>query len=910
MSHQPQLSINSVQSLIEPVTPPSVGQMSRQSHRKTHSLDLSNFNQFMLNSSPLPLANDHVGAISNPLPNPIASAQGSLANNGQQSTLPLISEFDLTLSSGQSQDSSIPQAANTTRMLAFGPQNMNTVSNSSSSSVASLANLGINFVPVQKNGSLSGANSNNSATYMYGAPNVMKPLNTSFGGSMSLASASSSTTEKSNEISDNANESLSILEISSTPLQDLNYLKLATDQFGCRFLQKKLENPDESNIVRDYMYDQVKPYFLNLILDPFGNYLIQKLCDYLTIEQRTVLVQSIYNNVFQISINQYGTRSLQKIIDTVDNEAQIDMIIEGFSQKHTSIKQLVILINDLNGNHVIQKCIFKFPSSKFDFIIDAIVDQNNIIAVSTHKHGCCVLQKLLSVSTLQQIFKISVKIVQFLPGLINDQFGNYIIQFLLDIKELDFYLMPELFGRLTNELCQLSCLKFSSNVVEKYIKRVFGVILETMNNMEKDCKLVNLNDDVVKAAMGILLSIVDIFTLNLNDLIRDNFGNYALQTLLDIKNYSTILEFRSKYRSTPTKSMPASIVALAQFSDEFAVKIGNLVVLTKELLPSIKTTSYAKKIKLKVKGYAEATGITFTDLTPKKGAHVLTSNKIRASGKNLNNGNISNTNNNSNKYVTGKNGNKKNSNIFGSYRNSANKQSGTKQHTRNLSLPTNASYSSSQGNAGIYQQYKAAQSSGRPQIQDSDQVFQEYYQQCTPSIMSYKVGNPELGLPTVPYGVPNQGSNDSSLTINSLISNLSSNSIPNTVLKEPMHVSSQPLGSFSYGAPFNCSSNTSSAIPANFFMADGNISSSSSSSNLYQNTSTSMHEGHSYGVPYFQNPGSHLQKKRVPSGSYNGASLVSDMANLGIQENSVLKNGELTPNVPEYTHDSFNYALR
>lgn len=46
------------------------------------------------------------------------------------------------------------------------------------------------------------------------------------------------------------------------------------------------------------------------------------------------------------------------------------------------------------------------------------------------------------------------------------------------------------------------------------------------------------------------------------------------------------------------------------------MKIGNLIVLTKELLPSIKTTSYAKKIKLKVKAYAEATGIPFTDISP------------------------------------------------------------------------------------------------------------------------------------------------------------------------------------------------------------------------------------------------------------------------------------------------------
>ena len=262
------------------------------------------------------------------------------------------------------------------------------------------------------------------------------------------------------------------------------------------------------------------------------------------------------------------------------------------------------MINDLNGNHVVQKCIFKFPPTKFDFIINAIVDKNNIVKISTHKHGCCVLQKLLSVCTLQQIFKISVKIVQFLRNLINDQFGNYIIQFLLDIKELDFYLLGEIFEKLSSELCQLSCLKFSSNVVEKFIKKLFTILKLAVSTVPS--KNHPVSEDVVSIAMKILLNIIDIFTANLNVLIRDNYGNYALQTLLDVKNYTKLLEYPSNtYVHTSAQTL--------HFSREFTLKVGNLVILTKELLPSIKTTSYAKKIKLKVKAYAELTGLVFAE---------------------------------------------------------------------------------------------------------------------------------------------------------------------------------------------------------------------------------------------------------------------------------------------------------
>lgn len=492
--HQPQLSVNSISSIVEPITPPPIGQMNikKNDHQKARSLDLTGFGQYITTSqSPIMLGNIN---------------HSSNINNNQTHNI------------------------------------HHHYSNITSSS-----------------------NHNN-----------------------------------------NDSDLISSNDIVNTPLEKLNYLKLATDQFGCRFLQKKLEsNSDiESDLVRDLMFDQIKGSFLNLILDPFGNYLIQKLCEFLTTAQKTFLIESIYPHVFKISINQYGTRSLQKIIDTVDNEQQIDLIIRGFSQEFTSIGQVVTLINDLNGNHVIQKCIFKFPSTKFGFIINAIIENDNIITISTHKHGCCVLQKLLNVCTLQQICTISWKIIQYLSGLINDQFGNYIIQFVLKINELDYYLLNEMFNKLHNELIQLSCLKFSSNVIEKFIKKLFHIIKSSI----KGEFLPNINDNVINETMNILLTIIDSFTLNLNILIRDNYGNYALQTLLDVKNYNIMLNYSDNLLIMENNKKYLS------FSNDFTNKISNLILLTKDLLPSIKTTSYAKKIKLKVRAYIELTGIASNDL--------------------------------------------------------------------------------------------------------------------------------------------------------------------------------------------------------------------------------------------------------------------------------------------------------
>lgn len=382
-------------------------------------------------------------------------------------------------------------------------------------------------------------------------------------------------------------------ELYSIPIEKLDVFKLSTDQHGCRFLQKKLEyDPSISKTLFKKIFNSL----IELIVDPFGNYLIQKLIDYLNEYEIDLLVEKIHSYLYLIAVNQYGTRSLQKIIEKVTNNYQIDLIIVGLqtssqnsnilcasnnSKNKTSLPEnnsitstnvdekennkkynksnnnIVNLIKDLNGNHVIQKCIFMFSPEKFQFIIDAICIENNIVLVSTHKHGCCVLQKLLNNSNFNQVIEISKKILSFLSELINDQFGNYIIQFFLELnfnnyqgynKDIEL-LIDIFFKKIYANLIQLSCLKFSSNVIEKFIK-----ILK--NNLK----------------FNYLSEIIQVINSNFGIIIKDKFGNYVIQTILDQLN------------------------DIFEISIEFNILVKNI----KSYLPVIRTTPYGKKIQMKI----------------------------------------------------------------------------------------------------------------------------------------------------------------------------------------------------------------------------------------------------------------------------------------------------------------------
>lgn len=305
--------------------------------------------------------------------------------------------------------------------------------------------------------------------------------------------------------------------INKLPLSSIKseILKLSKDQYGCRFLQKKIDE----NLISNYsirqnnfeiIFTEIYPHLYELIIDPFGNYLIQKLINYCSEANLNLILEILQYNLFQISINQHGTRALQKIIDNLNNNLQLSLLIKGLKP------YIIELIKDLNGNHVIQKILNKYPPKDCQFIYDSIISDLHIVA--THKHGCCVLQKCLNHVTSIQLNQFSMEILKFnnFELLINDQFGNYVLQYLISINswEINYKVLQNFINFGLNNLCNL---KFSSNVIEKFLKNCY-------NNEVLDINFSNLKFEF---SYYILIN-------DLNKLINDPYGNYVIQTLIDI----------------------------------------------------------------------------------------------------------------------------------------------------------------------------------------------------------------------------------------------------------------------------------------------------------------------------------------------------------------------------------------
>ncbi len=276
--------------------------------------------------------------------------------------------------------------------------------------------------------------------------------------------------------------------------------ELCKDQHGCRYLQKQLENrlPDQVHMI----WMETNAHVVELMTDPFGNYLCQKLLEYCNDDERTVLIQNAATDMVRIALNQHGTRALQKMIEFITTPAQVQIIIQALQH------QVVDLIQDLNGNHVIQKCLNKLSAADAQFIFNAV--GHRCIEVGTHRHGCCVLQRCIDHASGDQKVWLVAKITENAHRLVKDPFGNYVVQYIIDLNEPAF--TEPLVKQFQGKINELSRHKFSSNVIEK--------CLRCASDASKDM----MSQELLSSG-------------EMERLLRDSFGNYVVQTALEHATY-------------------------------------------------------------------------------------------------------------------------------------------------------------------------------------------------------------------------------------------------------------------------------------------------------------------------------------------------------------------------------------
>ena len=106
------------------------------------------------------------------------------------------------------------------------------------------------------------------------------------------------------------------------------YAEFSRDQYGSRFLQREMEvaGPEVLQLV----FEEVLPVLSNLMVDAYGNYVVQKFFDFGMESQKKSLATKLQGHVFPLSTHTYGCRVIQKALDNVPPYYQVYTKINSF----------------------------------------------------------------------------------------------------------------------------------------------------------------------------------------------------------------------------------------------------------------------------------------------------------------------------------------------------------------------------------------------------------------------------------------------------------------------------------------------------------------------------------------------------------------------------------------------------
>ena len=301
-----------------------------------------------------------------------------------------------------------------------------------------------------------------------------------------------------------------------------NILYIFQDQSNCRNIQEQLEIHKNDKIYIYNFFEQIKQDLISIIEHQFGNYVIQKLLEIIIYQENKQLINEfikILNTndlLYEICINNYGTRVIQKTLEKLvdNNYSRIETPELNNTINKLIAKHLYDLCCDKNGNHVYQKLlkVFYFEKEKNDFLYNYLSDIS--LDVAFLQQGATIYSTALSLANSKQKEKICIKIIDNIDKLINDKYGNYSVQAIINKLGNENNLIEPLYLYISNNIVNLSKQKCSSNVIDTFI-------------MKKDDYSKKLVNDMIEKNI-------------IKDIVKDQFGNYVVQKAMNISDKETL----------------------------------------------------------------------------------------------------------------------------------------------------------------------------------------------------------------------------------------------------------------------------------------------------------------------------------------------------------------------------------
>lgn len=285
-------------------------------------------------------------------------------------------------------------------------------------------------------------------------------------------------------------------------------IMLAQDQRGSRLLQAQLQEAEQQD--RAKIFEGLLLVASRLACDLHGHAVVMQLFGMGTPEQRRALALRLRGSVLRLSKDRYGCWVIQKALETVPRDAQIQLANEFETHACECVE-------NMHGNFVIQKCIEQVPQESVPFIAREI--EARVESIAAHMYGCRAVQRLFEHCSPNQLRGIKEQIIRCTARLAKDTYGNNVVRHLLDHGSEDD-------KRRIIEVIRSDVLEFAKN---KSSSLVLEKCLEIVTSGEHARSL----EEERAALMHELLEGRGGANPPVQQIMLDRFGNYIVQRLIE-----------------------------------------------------------------------------------------------------------------------------------------------------------------------------------------------------------------------------------------------------------------------------------------------------------------------------------------------------------------------------------------
>ena len=259
------------------------------------------------------------------------------------------------------------------------------------------------------------------------------------------------------------------------------------------------------------IFEAINTNIRELSFDPIANFVVQKFCEVATEFQQSQFLKFFLTDTKEIVDHPSACRVLQKFIETT-NTRNIDIIYNEMKG------DFVNYCLSQNGNHIVQRFVASLPH-RIAEIVDMI--KNDVITLAVDNCGCRVVQGLLDQYYVYTFEPLVGKIIDNAVELATNQYGNYVIQYIL--SEKSHKNVSRMINLFKGHFYDFSVHKFASNVMEKCIRGSTKEERELIFD-EILCDHTKNSDYPVYNEQRILKMVID------------QFGNYVIQRIVEYGN--------------------------------------------------------------------------------------------------------------------------------------------------------------------------------------------------------------------------------------------------------------------------------------------------------------------------------------------------------------------------------------